>query len=236
MKTIILCGGKGTRLHEKTEDVPKPMVEIGGQPILWHIMNIYASYGYKDFILCLGYKKDYVFNYLENNNLKEKYGFNINAIDTGLDAPKGQRINMVKEHIDGEPFMMTYGDGVANINIDKLILHHVKNDKISTFTGVHPPSRFATIELDKNNNITSWKEKHPIIEYVNGGFFIFKNKIFYYLKNNEELEEGPMEKLVKDGQAVMYPHEGYWESLDTYRDYLSLNKKWSDGKALWKTW
>ena len=248
MKVIILCGGKGTRLREETEYKPKPMVEIIGNPILWHIMKIYYTYGFNDFILCLGYKqhiiREYFLNYeyMKNDftiNLssREKVAYhsthkedwNVTLVDTGLETKKGTRIKKIEPYIKEDRFMLTYGDGVGNINIKELINYHLKQGKIATFTGVHPISRFATINLDKKGEVTSWKEKMKIEEYINAGFFVLEKKIFDYLNEDCELEEEPMEELAKDRQIAMYKHEGFWHCMDTYRDYIFLQSLWKEG-------
>lgn len=255
MKVVLFCGGRGTRLREETEYKPKPMVEIGGRPILWHIMKIYSSYGFHDFILCLGYKqehiREYFLNYEYMNNdftihldsrkkilhhSQHQEAWSVTLVDTGLETPKGERLKAIEPYIQGEPFMVTYGDGVADINIKTLVDYHRAQGKVATFTGVHPISRFATVRLDKKNRVMSWKEKRMIEEYVNAGFFVFEPEVFKYLKKAEELEEGPMEKLTRAGKVTMYRHEGFWQCMDTYRDYLFLEGLWEQGKAPWKIW
>lgn len=255
MKVVILCGGKGTRLREETEYRPKPMVEIGGRPIIWHIMKLYSHYGFKDFILCTGYKKEiikeYFLNYrymnsditislaadkkiVCNNNHAEDW--NVTIADTGLDTPKSGRLKQIAPYLEGQRFMVTYGDGVADVDIKKLLSHHEAEGVLATFTGVHPISRFATVEYDENNTIIDWNEKKPLEGYMNAGFFVFENDALSYMKNNEELEEEPMKRLVAEKQLSMYKHEGYWQCMDTYRDYMLLSNLWNNGKALWKVW
>lgn len=258
MKVVILCGGKGARLREETEYKPKPMVEIGNRPILWHIMKIYSKYGFNDFILCLGYKqhiiKEYFLNYEAMNNdftlnLNSKNNityhkshnenWNITLVNTGFDTKKGTRIKEIEPYIKSDRFMVTYGDGLGNIDIKGLIDCHLKNvkrGKLATFTGVHPISRFATINLDKKGEVIFWKEKRKIEEYINAGFFILEKGIFDYLDNNCELEKKPMENLAKEKRISMYKHEGFWHCMDTYRDYKFLNNLWIQNKAPWKVW
>jgi glucose-1-phosphate cytidylyltransferase len=255
MQVVIFCGGQGTRLREETEYKPKPMVEIGGKPILWHIMKNYAAYGCNDFILCLGYKQESIrqyflnYEYMNNDftinlNSKKKMllhnehaeNWNVTLVDTGLTTPKGRRLKLVEPYIEGETFMLTYGDGVANVDITQLLAFHQKHGKIATFTGVHPVSRFATVSFDKKGMVTSWKEKRPIEEYVNAGFFVFNRKVFDYLKKNEELEEAPMEILTSQKEVAMYRHEDFWQCMDTVRDQQLLDKIWNSGKAPWKIW
>jgi len=255
MKVVILCGGKGTRLREETEYKPKPMVEIGGRPILWHIMKHYAAYGFNDFILCLGYKQEYVrqyflnYEYMNNDftihlNSKEKTllhnhhaeDWTVTMIDTGVETPKGKRLKMIEPFIEEDQFLVTYGDGVADIDIKALEAFHRSHKKIATFTGVHPVSRFAMVKADEKGKVTAWKEKQQIKEYVNAGFFVFKREIFKFLGKNEELEEGPMEKLTEAGEVVMFRHEGFWQCMDTVRDHQLLEGMWNTKKAPWKIW
>lgn len=255
MKVVLLCGGKGTRLREETEYKPKPMVEVGGRPILWHIMKNYASYGFNEFILCLGYKQECVrqfflnYEFMNNDftihlNSKEKTlhhyrhseDWEVTLVDTGLETPKGGRLKLIEPYVDRDTFMVTYGDGVADVNIKELCAYHKAHQKLATFTGVHPVSRFATVKVDGQGQVSSWKEKRQIEEYVNAGFFVFNREIFKYLKKNEELEEGPMERLTAKGQVVMFRHEGFWQCMDTFRDHQLLESIWNSGKAPWKTW
>jgi len=253
IKVVILCGGMGTRLREETEFRPKPMVEIGGRPILWHIMKIYSQYGFKNFILCVGYRgeviKEYFLNYEAMNNdftinLKStktivyhcthNENWNVTLVDTGFDSKKGTRIKKIEPYIKEDRFMVTYGDGVGNINIQELLNYHLKKGKIATFTGVHPISRFATVNLDTKGEIASWKEKNKIEEYINAGFFVLERRIFEYLNEDCELEEEPMEKLAGEKQVTMYKHEGFWHCMDTYRDYMFLQRLWEGTEAPWK--
>ncbi len=251
MKVVILCGGLGTRLKEETEYKPKPMIEIGGKPILWHIMKNYSHFGFNDFVLCLGYKqniiREYFLNYeFMNNdftiNLKSREkiichsahneNWNISLIDTGSETKKGTRIKRIEPYI-GDRFMVTYGDGVGNINIKKLIDFHSSQGKTATFTGVHPISRFATIDFDNKGKIISWNEKRKLEDYINAGFFVLERKIFDYLTDDCELEEEPMSQLAKEGQVAMYKHNDFWHCMDTYRDYMVLQNLWKQGKAPW---
>ncbi len=255
MKIVLFCGGKGTRLREETEFKPKPMVEIGGRPILWHIMKSYAAHGYNEFVLCLGYKQESIrqyflnYEYMNNDftihlNSREttlhhnRHGedWTVTLVDTGLETPKGGRLKMVEPYVDGDTFMVTYGDGVSDVNINDLVAYHTAHKKIATFTGVHPVSRFATVNMDKRGRVSAWKEKRQIEEYVNAGFFVFNRKIFDHLKKNEELEESPMEKLTARGEVAMFKHEGFWQCMDTLRDQQLLEGIWNSGKAPWKKW
>jgi len=258
MKVVILCGGKGIRLIEETELKPKPLVEVGNKPILWHIMKIYAHYGFRDFILCLGYKgemiKNYFYNYeiLNNDftielgtnkhieiysNHKEK-GWRVTLADTGETALKGSRIKKIEKYVDGDLFMLTYGDGVANINLHDLLSFHKTYGRIGSVTGVRPPSRFGEL-IVRNNQVVSFAEKPQVSEgLINGGFFVFNRKIFDYLSEDEncDFEMGPLEQLAIDGKLMVYEHKGEWACMDTYRDMIYLNKLWESGKAFWKIW
>jgi len=255
MKVVLFCGGKGTRLREETEYKPKPMVEIGGRPMLWHIMKHYASYGFNDFILCLGYKQESIrqyflnYEYMYNDftihlNSKEKTllhnqhpeDWTVSLIDTGVETPKGKRLKLVEPYIGDEEFLVTYGDGVANIDLKALVDFHHKHKKIATFTGVHPVSRFAMVKANDQGLVSAWKEKQQIKEYVNAGYFVFKRDIFKLLSKSEELEEGPMEKLTEKREVMMFRHEGFWQCMDTVRDHQLLEGIWNTGKAPWKTW
>lgn len=255
MKVVILCGGMGTRLREETEYKPKPMVEIGGLPILWHIMKLYATYGYKDFILCLGYKQNYIREYFLNyqfmNNdftinlhSREKIAchnshdedWNITLIDTGLCTKKGTRVKMIEPYIKDERFMLTYGDGVGNVDIKALVNHHISQKKIVTFTGVNPISRFATVDTDGTGEIVDWSEKKALEGHINAGFFVLERKIFDYLTDDCELEEDPLKRLARETQVSMYKHKGFWQCMDTYRDNQLLQGMWERGDAPWKIW
>ena len=254
MKVIIMCGGKGTRLREETVIKPKPMVEIGGRPVLWHIMNIYARFGFKDFILPLGYKGEYIKQYFHDYNIRntdftvdlrsgaitphprEIEDWRVTLCDTGQETLKGGRLKRVARYIDTDRFMVTYGDGVADIDIDKLIDFHMKSGTIGTFTGVRMPSRFGTVRTDGNGNILSWEEKPVLNEYINCGFFVFKREFLDYLDEDEscDLEKEPLQRLAAEGQLSMYPHPGQWQCMDTLRDSIKLNELWDSGKAFWK--
>lgn len=254
MKVIIMCGGKGTRLREETEFKPKPMVEIGGRPVLWHIMSIYARHGHKDFILPLGYKGEVIKQYFHDYRIRNTdftvdlatgamtthecsscTDWKVTLCDTGQETLKGARIKRVAQHIDTDRFMVTYGDGVSDIDIDKLVEFHKKSGKIGTFTGVRMPSRFGAVQTDADGNILSWQEKPVLNEFINCGFFVFKREFLDYLDEDEscDLEKQPLERLAADGQLSMYPHEGFWECMDTLRDWQKLNAMWDKGSAPW---
>jgi len=252
---VILCGGMGTRLREETEYKPKPMVEIGGKPILWHIMKIYAHYGFTEFILCLGYKgsviKEYFFNYemmcndctvqlgkksriAYQSNHKEQ-DFKVTLVDTGLHTMTGGRIKCIESYINSDTFMVTYGDGLADVNISALIEFHKSHGKIATLTASRPPSRFGILDLVDNGRVNRFREKVRS-EWINGGFFVFNRSVFDYLVQDCMLEQSPMEKLAENGQLMAYCHEGFWIGMDTYREYEMLNQMWDLGKAQWKVW
>lgn len=253
METIIMCGGKGTRLREETAIKPKPMVEIGGRPILWHIMSIYSRFGHRDFILPLGYKghiiKQYFHDYRFQNSdftidLKsgditrhpgEAEDWKVTLCDTGPETLKGARLKRVARHITGDRFMVTYGDGLADIDIARLIDFHLKSGKIGTFTGVRMPSRFGAVKTDANGAIVSWEEKPVLDEYINCGFFVFERKFLDYLDEDEscDLEKEPLQALAAEGQLAMYPHPGQWQCMDTLRDSIHLNELWDSGRAFW---
>ena len=257
-EVIILCGGLGTRLREETEFKPKPMVNIGNRPILWHIMKIYAQYGHTDFILSLGYKgemiKEYFCNYeLMTNDLTIELGkprnlhihrtheetdWRITLADTGEKSLKGARIKRVERYLTGNTFMVTYGDGVADIDINLLLAFHHRHGKLGTVTGVNPASRFGELKT-KGNRVISFAEKSKTDDHlVSGGFFVFNRSFFDYLSPEEDcdLEVGPLERLASDGQLMVYKHKKFWACMDTIRDMEYLNRIWTQNKAEWKTW
>jgi glucose-1-phosphate cytidylyltransferase len=256
MKVVILAGGLGTRLSEETEFRPKPMVEIGGKPILWHIMKIYSHFGFNDFIICLGYKgymiKEYFANYfihnsdlaidLSSNNIKVHNShcepWKVTLVDTGLNTQTGGRLKRVQKYIGEERFMATYGDGVGDINIKELLEFHKKHGKYATVTAVQPPGRFGAINLDAYDNITSFEEKpRGDKAWINGGFFVLEPEIFNYIEGDGTFwEREPLANLAKDGQLVAYRHQGFWKPMDTLRDKRELEELWNSGKAPWKVW
>lgn len=255
MKTILLAGGFGTRLSEETVVKPKPMVEIGGMPIIWHIMKTYASFGYSDFAIALGYKgeviKDFFLNYklhksdmiinLKSGGIKfendASEDWTVALHETGLNSLTGGRLyNLKKLFKPGDTFMLTYGDGVSDVNIQKLIEFHKSHGKIATLTAVRPPARFGSIEMEQDGYIIEFKEKPQLGEgWINGGYFVFNYKIFDYLKDELTiLEREPLENLVKENELVAYRHEGFWHCMDTIRDRDNLNEIWAKGNAPWK--
>ncbi len=258
MKVVILCGGFGTRIREETEFRPKPLVEIGGKPILWHIMKIYAHYGFRDFILCLGYKgnmiKEYFLNYEAMNNdftiqlgdhnrihfhsTHQERDWNVTLADTGAEAQTGARIKRIEKYIDGGLFMITYGDAVGSIDIKELLEFHKSHGKIGTITGVHPSSRFGELRIE-NNKVVGFHEKPQISEgLISGGFFVFDRKFLEYLRETDNcyLEKEPLERLTKDGQLMIYTHKGFWQCVDTYRELELLNNLWKSSNPPWKVW
>ncbi len=246
----------GTRLKEETEFKPKPMVEIGGKPILWHIMKIYAASGFNNFILALGYKgdhiKDYflrqryyssdvglnmsdgILNFHENSDFKSNDKFDVILADTGLETPHGERVLKLKKYIQEDIFMVTYGDGVADIDIGKIIEFHKSHGKIATITGVHPIARWGLLNTDGNNMITSFAQKPMLYDYVNGGFMVFNKEFFDFLKPGDMIEDAFV-RLISQKQLVLYKHEGFWYGMDTYRDFLLLNDLWAKDPK-WKIW
>jgi len=257
MKVIILAGGYGTRLGNITEIIPKPMVLIGNKPIIWHIMKIYSYYGFNDFIISLGYKgdviKNFFYNYnticsdflidMSNDSIKllnshNEYDWKVVLIDTGLNTLKGARIKRVEKYLDSDVNMVTYGDGVANINIQELVKFHRIHGKMVTITGVHPPARFGEL-IEKNGRLLSFKEKpQTSVGLINGGFMVFNNELLNYLSPDEkcDLEVGVLEKLSEAGEVMVYKHDGEWECVDHERDLIHLNKLWSENRAFWKVW
>jgi len=221
MKVIILAGGLGTRLSEYTKTIPKPMINIGGQPMLLHIMKLYAKYGFKDFYIALGFKGEVIKKFFN----KKFFDWNINLIETGKETMTGGRLKRLRKYIGNETFMMTYGDGLSNVNLKKLLNFHKKNKKIVTLTAVRPPARFGALKL-KGNNVSYFKEKSKLDEgWINGGFFVMEPNFFKFIKNDHTyLEREPLEKMTKIKNLVAFRHEGFWQCMDTKRDKDNLNK------------
>jgi glucose-1-phosphate cytidylyltransferase len=260
MKVVILCGGRGTRLREETEFRPKPMVPIGGRPILWHIMKYYSHYGHRDFVLCLGYKGDmireYFRNYLWNtcdttmllgehpavqfHDSHDEADWSVTLADTGEDAKTASRVRRIRRYLKpGETFMLTYGDGLSNIDISDTIKSHQSAGKVCTVSAVHPAGRFGALRIEEDGSIHSFQEKPQLEEaYVNGGYMVCDERLFEYLPQDQDvmLEQEPMDKLVRDGQLNAYRHEGFWQPMDTYQETQYLNKAWAEGNAPWKIW
>jgi glucose-1-phosphate cytidylyltransferase len=253
MKVVILAGGFGTRLSEYTESIPKPMVAVGGKPILWHIMNTYATFGHKDFYIALGYKaeiiKEYFLHYRTLNSdftvdlssgdivahQQNAVDWRVTLVDTGLNSMTGGRVKRMQDFIGDEPFLLTYGDGVADIDIDALIKFHKDHGKMITVSAVHPGARFG--ELDINNNVvTSFKEKPQVTQgWINGGYFVIEPEFFNLIEGDGTiLEKSPLEKAAQMGELMSYQHDGFWQCMDTKRDRDSLEELWKSGNALWR--
>ncbi len=252
-KVVILCGGMGTRLREETEYKPKPLVEIGGKPILWHIMNHYAHYGFNEFILCLGYKGEMIKNYFLNyktqtNNVtvslktgavtlhdSETEDWHVTCVDTGEESLTGKRLRLIEPFIgNDENFMVTYGDGVSDVNIPALLSHHVAKGKLGTITGIKPLSKYGSLCTTEDHIITGFIEKPQLNDRINAGFLVFCKDIFQHLDDNM-FEFTTLPALASREQLAMYQHDGFWQCMDTYRDYLHLNKLWQTEKP-WKIW
>jgi glucose-1-phosphate cytidylyltransferase len=257
MKVVIFAGGRGTRISEESHLKPKPMIAIGEKPILWHIMKIYAAYGHSDFVICLGYKgyviKEYFINYfLHNSDLtvdikdntvtihnKPKEEFRVTLVETGLDTMTAGRLKRVQSYIGNEEFMLTYGDGVADINVDNLLTFHHNHGKIATMTAIQPGSRFGIMDLDSNDVVSAFQEK-PSEDgaWINGGFFVLKPEVFNYLHDDADdimWERQPLTDLAKDHELVAYKHKGFWKAMDTLRDNTELNLMWEENPK-WKVW
>ncbi|MBC8185060.1 glucose-1-phosphate cytidylyltransferase [candidate division KSB1 bacterium] len=257
MKVIILAGGWGTRLGQQTEDIPKPMVPIGNKPILWHIMKIYSHYGFNDFIISLGVKAYVIKNYfahyesysedftidmatqkIEYHSNHSEKNWKVTLVDTGLNTLKGARIKRVEKYLDDDTNMVTYGDGVADINIKDLLDYHKSHRKIISITGVHPPARFGEL-IEKDGRVISFQEKpQTSLGIINGGFMVFNRNLLDYLTENEncDFEIGPLDLLTEQGDLMVYKHEGQWECIDHERDVVHLNRLWNTNQAFWKVW
>jgi len=256
MKVVLLAGGMGTRLSEETVMRPKPMVEIGGKPILWHIMKMYSHYGFHDFIICLGYKgymiKEYFANYflhtsdvtfdIQHNRMEvhQKYAepWKVTLVDTGDHTMTGGRVKRIQSYVNGEPFLLTYGDGVADLNIAQLVAFHQAHRKHVTVTATQPIGRFGALTLERDNIVKNFMEK-PIGDggWINGGFFVMQPEVFrYIIDDSTTLERDPMEKLAGEGELVAFKHYGFWQAMDTLRDKIHLEDLWASNKAPWKLW
>ncbi len=258
MKVVILCGGLGTRMREETEFRPKPLVDVGGRPILWHIMKLYAHYGFRDFTLCLGYRgnmiKEYFLNYeamnndfticlgkkaqIQFNNDHQEQDFHVTLAETGADSMTGGRVKRVQPYMRNEDrFMVTYGDGVSDVNICKLIDFHRSHGKLATVTTFRPVSRFGILNINAHHEVQSFVEKPKSDAWASAGYFVFERKIFDYLDGDQcVLEREPLERLAREGQLMSYNHEGFFYAMDTYREYQILNDLWKSGDAPWKVW
>jgi len=234
VKTIVLCGGKGTRLGALGERDPKPLLPIGDEPILWHILKIYESFGHRDFVLCLGHLKERFSEWATSAGDE----WTVSLIDTGLDTPTGGRIYEARQSVgdDEDDFFVTYGDGVADVDLDGLLRFHRDHGKIATVTAVRPEGTFGIMHLAENNAVNAFEEKPRMRDWVNGGFFVFRREIFDYLDETSVLEREPLEQLAAKGELMAYPHHGFWACMDTYKDNVALNQSWLSGEAPWKVW
>ncbi len=254
---VILCGGRGTRLNEETVARPKPLVEIGGQPILWHIMKWYYRFGVRRFVLCLGYKgemiKDYFLEYQWRRNhfrlnlasgkkiplgpnAEEIEDWEIDFIDTGPETNTGGRVLRARDYIDGDRFFLTYGDGVADVDLQRLFQFHLEKGKVATLTGLHPWSKYGQVDVGADGIIERFIEKPKLHDLINGGYFVFNQELFNYLDDNCVLEQEPFEKLARDRQATLYKHDGFWHSVDTYKDLLAVREVWERSDCPWRYW
>ena len=256
MKTVILCGGRGTRLGAHGTTLPKALIEIGEKPVIWHLLNIYAHYGFDDFILCLGFLGDKIKRFfleqnwlnadftleknsnlpaLKNNDALEDW--RITFAETGLETNTGGRLKKIEKYLDGEKtFFVTYGDGLANVDLEKLLEFHRSHGRIATLTAVHPHTNFGILKLNDEGFVTEFQEKPVMREWINGGFFVFNREIFDYLDENSVLEREPLERLAEEKQLAAFPHSGFWKCVDTFKDNLEFNQLWADGRADWKVW
>jgi glucose-1-phosphate cytidylyltransferase len=257
MKVLILCGGQGTRLREETEFRPKPLVDVGQRPILWHIMKLYAHHGFREFVLCLGYRgnmiKEYFLNYEAMNNdfticlgaqhrlsyhdAHTEQDFHVTLADTGLQTMTGGRIKRVRRFVEEETFMVTYGDGLADVNIRSLVAFHRQHGKLATVTAVRPISRFGVLDVDDAGRVQRFSEKPTLDGWASAGFFVFNRRVFDYLTGDEcILEREPLERLAGENHLMVFRHEGFFFAMDTYREYQTLNEMWTSGRAPWKIW
>jgi len=257
MKVVLLAGGLGTRLREETEFKPKPMVEVGSYPIIWHIMKIFEYYNYSDFIVCLGYKGEIIKNYfldfqtqhndfsintsklnsIEIHKSQTLANWNVTLANTGVESMTGERIRRIKKYIpEGESFIMTYGDGLSDINIDQLVKFHKSHNGIATISTTKPSSRFGMVEIGSNSQVSNFMEKPQADGSINMGYMVLDYEVFDYIDENDIFEEEPLKKLVKSKNLYSFSHEGYFQPMDTYRENLSLNNIWDEGQAPWKIW
>ena len=254
MKVVILAGGFGTRISEESHRIPKPMIEIGGMPILWHIMKQYSAYGYNDFVICCGYKQhvikeffadyflhrsDITFDFTDGGKMivhnEHSEPWKVTLVDTGLNTMTGGRIKRIREYLNGEPFLLTYGDGVSDVNIDELVKFHKEKGKIATITAIKLSQRFGVLDINEEDEIREFREKKTIDSgFINGGFMVMEQKIFDYIEGDSTVfEKYPLETVAKEGQLSAYRHEGFWQCMDTLRDKQLLEKLWESGEAPW---
>ncbi|PYS88471.1 MAG: glucose-1-phosphate cytidylyltransferase [Acidobacteria bacterium] len=244
MKTVILCGGRGTRLDEHGTAIPKGLFPIGDRPLIWHICKIYSQIGFNEFVLCLGYLKERYSEYFgleivsadRNNGFTNEEDWNIKLADTGLDTNTGGRIKSVESFLDGEQrFFATYGDGLSDVNLKALLEFHRSHGKIATLTAVNPISTFGLLDIDENSGVRLFREKPKLNEWINGGFFVFEREIFDYLNTDSTLEKSPFRALAAEGQLMAFRHGGFWKCMDTYKDSIEMNELWAQG-APWRSW
>lgn len=256
MKAVLLAGGLGTRIREETEFRPKPMVEVGGRPVLWHIMKILSQQGIKDFVICTGYKSEVIKNYFTNyaalnqdftvtlgdpagityHGAHDESDWTVTVADTGATTQTGGRISRIREYVKGERFICTYGDGIADIDLNALLSYHESHGKAATMTAIQPLSRFGVLDLAEDGSVRKFKEKPQVEGWINIGYFVFEPAVFDYLDDDCVLEQEPLKNLAADGQIAAYPHNGFWQPMDTFRESQMLNKMWDSGNAAWKTW
>ncbi|MEF3313259.1 glucose-1-phosphate cytidylyltransferase [Paenibacillus sp. GYB004] len=257
MKVVILAGGFGTRISEESHLKPKPMIEIGGRPLLWHIMKIYSSFGYNDFIVCLGYKGYYIKEYFEhyflhesditfdftNNNRRVIHNhkaepWKVTLVNTGLETMTGGRVKRIKDFIGNQPFMLTYGDGVADVDINRLVDFHLSNGKIATVTSVQPQGRFGSLEINESHEVNGFQEKPKGDgSWINAGFFVMQPEVFDFIEGDETiLEQEPLKKLAESNNLMAYRHDGFWQPMDTLREKNYLENLWQKGTSPWKVW
>jgi glucose-1-phosphate cytidylyltransferase len=233
-RVVILCGGRGTRLQEHTRAIPKPLVEIGGEPILWHVMQIYASQGISRFVLCTGYKGELIEEFVRDRSWPA--GVEVACVDTGLDTPTGGRIRRAAEHLGEGAFCATYADGVADVNLASLVGFHREHGALASMTVVRPELQFGIAHLDGDDRVAGFQEKPRLEHWINGGFFVFEPGAFAYLSDSSVLEREPLEGLAEDGELRAFRHTGFWDCMDTYKDSIALNDRWASGRAPWKLW
>jgi glucose-1-phosphate cytidylyltransferase len=231
---VILCGGRGTRLQEHTQSIPKPLVEVGGRPILWHIVQLYAAQGYRRAILLTGYKGELIEEFVDTRPWGD--GIDVECVDTGVDTPTGGRVYKARERLGEEPFCLTYGDGLADIRLDALRAYHDGHGALATVTVVRPLLQFGVLDMGGDGEVRGFHEKPRSEHWINGGFFRLEPGVFAYLTESSVLEREPLEGLAADGQLRAFRHTGFWECMDTYKDAVALNDLWSGGAAPWKVW
>jgi glucose-1-phosphate cytidylyltransferase len=234
MKTVILCGGRGTRLREYTDAVPKVLVEVGAKPILWHIMKGYSAQGFSDFVLALGYLGDQIRRYAGDGAPED--GWQVTCVETGQETGTGGRIKKIQDLVREDTFFATYGDGVSDIHYGDLLTFHQHHGKLATLTVVRPALPFGLVDIGADRRVKSFREKPLLQAWINGGFFVFNSGVFEYLDEESALEAEPFERLAQDGELMAYEHEGYWACMDTYKDNVRLNEEWQSGRAPWRTW